>query len=190
MPSFPRIPSIASGLLAVQEPCPIAVGHFHLTEWAKKPIGAYFPCAALRARCRGTCRPRILSARLRACDCERCARTALSCSPTPWPRAASRTHRPSPDLEPRSIFVAPPVRAALQPHAATPQMQEELIRDLQRSPPRYVIWKSGVWSDSFSDIPNEQRQPIVAKYLREHFHKVWEEESVEIWGPNQTGKKG
>ena len=66
--------------------------------------------------------------------------------------------------------------------AATREMQEEVVRDLKGSPPKFVIWKSGTSFDTFSDVPNEQRHPVVATFLRQNYERVWERNQVEIWG--------
>ncbi len=54
-------------------------------------------------------------------------------------------------------------------YAATPGMQREVISALESNQTRLVIFKTGGWFDNVDGVPVEERHPIIAEYLDEHY---------------------
>ncbi len=54
-------------------------------------------------------------------------------------------------------------------YAVTPEQQREVIAALEKNAVKLVIWKSGTSFDAMDGIPNEERQAILAAYIREHY---------------------
>lgn len=54
-------------------------------------------------------------------------------------------------------------------YAGTPAMQREITEALERAGTRLVILRSGGWFDAIDGVPNEQRHPIIARYLADHY---------------------
>ena len=54
-------------------------------------------------------------------------------------------------------------------YASTPSMQMEVTHDLKKNETNLVIFKTGGWFDRIDGIPSEQRHPIIAQYLKEHY---------------------
>lgn len=61
-----------------------------------------------------------------------------------------------------------PTRYFMAVYAATPRMQAEMIADLERSRPRYVV-VSPLGHPSIDDIPMETRLPDVASWIARHY---------------------
>ena len=56
--------------------------------------------------------------------------------------------------------------------AATPQLQREVIEQLERAQTNLVIYKTGSRFDAIDKIPNEERLPLVAEYLQRHYERA------------------
>lgn len=54
-------------------------------------------------------------------------------------------------------------------YASTSDMQMEVIHDLKNDKTNLIIFKTGGWFDQIDGIPSEQRHPIIAEYLKEHY---------------------
>jgi hypothetical protein len=54
-------------------------------------------------------------------------------------------------------------------YAATRAMQEEVIRDLERHRTNLVIFTTGSGYDSIDGVPNVDRHPLIAEYLKENY---------------------
>ncbi len=54
-------------------------------------------------------------------------------------------------------------------YAATPAMQREVIRDLEQTRTRLVIYRTGGWFDKIDGIPATERHPLIARYLDKHY---------------------
>lgn len=57
-------------------------------------------------------------------------------------------------------------------YAATKSMQEEVIRDLEKSRTKLVILRTGGWFDNIDGVPSADRHPLIAKYLVEHYQET------------------
>ena len=54
-------------------------------------------------------------------------------------------------------------------YASTPAMQREVINALERNRTHLVIFKTGGWFDNIDGIRSEERHPLIAQYLAEHY---------------------
>jgi hypothetical protein len=54
-------------------------------------------------------------------------------------------------------------------YAATRAMQKEVIEDLERHRTRLVIFTTGSGYDSIDGVPNVDRHPLIAEYLKENY---------------------
>ena len=54
-------------------------------------------------------------------------------------------------------------------YASTPGMQREVIDAIERDRTRLVIFKTGGWFDNIDGIRSEERHPLIAQYLAEHY---------------------
>jgi hypothetical protein len=57
-------------------------------------------------------------------------------------------------------------------YAATKSMQEEVIRDLEKSQTKLVILSTGGWFDNIDGVSSTDRHPLIAKYLEEHYQEA------------------
>jgi len=57
-------------------------------------------------------------------------------------------------------------------YAATKSMQEEVIRDLDKSQTKLVILGTGGWFDNIDGVPSTDRHPLIARYLEEHYREA------------------
>jgi len=57
-------------------------------------------------------------------------------------------------------------------YAATKSMQEEVIRDLDKSQTKLVILSTGGWFDNIDGILAPNRHPLIAKYLAEYYQET------------------
>jgi hypothetical protein len=57
-------------------------------------------------------------------------------------------------------------------YAATKSMQEEVIRDLDKSQTKLVILSTGGWFDNIDGVLAPNRHPLIAKYLEEHYQEA------------------
>ncbi|MFQ6042361.1 MAG: hypothetical protein ACE5PV_16005 [Candidatus Poribacteria bacterium] len=57
-------------------------------------------------------------------------------------------------------------------YAATKSMQEEVIRDLEKSQTKLVVFRTGGWFDNIDGVPSVDRHPLIAKYLFEHYKEA------------------
>lgn len=62
-----------------------------------------------------------------------------------------------------------PTRYALAAYAATPEMQEEAISDLERSATALVIYRSGDYLDRLDRVPSAKRNALIHGYLRANY---------------------
>jgi hypothetical protein len=61
--------------------------------------------------------------------------------------------------------------------------QEEAIRDLELSPPPYIIHDRDIWKlGGRRATPNEERTPLLAQYLFAHYEPVFEIEGMVVMG--------
>ncbi len=65
-------------------------------------------------------------------------------------------------------------------YASTSGMQREVISALERDKTRLVIFKTGGWFDNVDGIPVEERHPLIADYLEEHYEHVIDINKTEI----------
>lgn len=65
-----------------------------------------------------------------------------------------------------------PTRYFSVPLYESPERQREVIADLETRKPPLAILSSGTFADAFDGIPNAQRAPAVAAYLRRHYRPV------------------
>ena len=54
-------------------------------------------------------------------------------------------------------------------YAATRSMQEEVIEDLERHRTKLVIFATGSGYDGIDGVPNVERHPLIAEYLKENY---------------------
>jgi hypothetical protein len=59
-------------------------------------------------------------------------------------------------------------------YAATPAMQQEVIKSLVQNNIRLVIYSTGSWYDKIDGISTGKRLPIIERYIKTHFFKVVE----------------
>jgi hypothetical protein len=64
-----------------------------------------------------------------------------------------------------------PTRYHMIIYAADSKMQLEVIRGLEKTNTKLVIYTTGEWLDKFDGIPNSEREWLVAKYIQTHFTK-------------------
>jgi hypothetical protein len=74
-----------------------------------------------------------------------------------------------------------PTRFLVVWFAAPAFYQEEIIRDLQRNNTKLVLYRNAAPSNGIDGISNEQRLPLVAAYLKEHYEPWRKVEDHEIW---------
>ncbi len=77
--------------------------------------------------------------------------------------------RPSPCRFPVIIFAMPYF------------YQEEVVRDLGRRNVKFVLYRNGYWSNRIDGFTNEERLPIIARYIRENFEFYRKIDDNEIW---------
>ena len=65
-----------------------------------------------------------------------------------------------------------PTRYALAAYAATREMQQEVIDDLERSATQLVIYQSGGYLDRLDQVPFAKRSAVIESYLRERYDKA------------------
>ena len=74
-----------------------------------------------------------------------------------------------------------PTRYYLAAYAATEGMQKEVVAELERKPPKYVLAYPNENSPSgFGGSGNNDDQVIIGKYLRSHYQKEREIEGVTL----------
>jgi hypothetical protein len=62
--------------------------------------------------------------------------------------------------------------------ASLPEMQGEVVRDLERQQTSLVIFKTGSWFDNVDGVPAEQRSPVIARYLKARYEYAGQAGSV------------
>lgn len=65
-------------------------------------------------------------------------------------------------------------------YASTPEMEREVVADLEADQTRLVLFKTGGWFDNIDGIPVEERHPIIAKYLEENYELAIDINNTEI----------
>jgi hypothetical protein len=65
--------------------------------------------------------------------------------------------------------------------AGTPEMQEEVVRDLEREKTSLVIFKAGTVFDDIDGVPQEQRLPVVFNYLKANYEYSGQVGQVVFW---------
>jgi len=66
-------------------------------------------------------------------------------------------------------------------YAVTHDLQREIVFDLEKHQTKLVIFKTGSGWDALDGLSNEERQPLVAQYIREHFELAVDINATEIW---------
>ncbi len=74
-----------------------------------------------------------------------------------------------------------PARFPVVWFAAPAFYQQEIIRDLERNNTKLVLYRNAAPSNRIDGIGNEQRLPLVASYLQEHYEPWRKIEDHEIW---------
>lgn len=54
-------------------------------------------------------------------------------------------------------------------YAATPDLEREVIAELEADETRLVLFRSGHGSDQLDGVPLERRHPLIDRYLRDHY---------------------
>lgn len=81
------------------------------------------------------------------------------------------------------LFERPnPTRYAISYFAASFERQRELIADLERNRPRFVVYSKWTWR--VDDIPENVQVPLVVNYLMGNYHPVASMDNVEILARN------
>lgn len=57
-------------------------------------------------------------------------------------------------------------------YAATKSMQEEVIRDLEQTRTKLIIFRAGGWFDNIDGVPSVERHPLIAQYLETNYEEV------------------
>ena len=65
-------------------------------------------------------------------------------------------------------------------YASTPEMQQEIVEALEVDQTQLVIFKTGGWFDNIDGIPSEERHPVVARYLSQHYRLATDINGVQI----------
>ncbi|NOY38820.1 MAG: hypothetical protein GXO95_00850 [Nitrospirae bacterium] len=77
--------------------------------------------------------------------------------------------RPSPSRFPVIIF-------------ATPYFyQNEVVKDLEKNNVKFVLYRNSYWASRFDGFSNEERLPLIAKYIRDNFIFYRKIDDNEIW---------
>ena len=80
----------------------------------------------------------------------------------------------------------PPVRYCCVASYQTDEKQREVMADLERERPPVAILSSGTATDVFDSVPNQERAPLVARFLDTHYRVVGKvgPRTVGVWkGP-------
>ena len=56
-------------------------------------------------------------------------------------------------------------------YASTPGMQKEVVADIEKTLPKYVIMRPGTWLICPDGVPIEKRLPIIFDYIRAHYQE-------------------
>ena len=59
-------------------------------------------------------------------------------------------------------------------------MQQEIVEALEVDQTQLVIFKTGGWFDNIDGIPSEERHPVVARYLSQHYRLAIDINGVQI----------
>jgi hypothetical protein len=65
--------------------------------------------------------------------------------------------------------------------AGTPEMQEEVVRGLERQKTSLVIFKAGTVFDDIDNVPAEQRLPVIFHYLKANYEYSGQVGQVVFW---------
>ncbi len=77
--------------------------------------------------------------------------------------------RPSPSRFPVIIFAIPYF------------YQNEVVKDLEKNNVKFVLYRNSHWASRFDGFPNEERLPLIAKYIRNNFIFYRKIDDNEIW---------
>lgn len=63
--------------------------------------------------------------------------------------------------------------------------QEQITAQIDRNNVKYIIYRNQNWSNTIDGIQNEERFPIIIKYIEEHYHFYKNIDGNELWIRNQ-----
>ncbi len=75
----------------------------------------------------------------------------------------------------------PASRYFITAYASLPAMQREVIEDIERHEVNLIIYNGGTWFDRIDGVPQAERHPLIAEYIKDNYEPDTQIGQVKLW---------